>query len=86
MFLLNMYQLEFYQFIVLVKSRCSSIFPYQIKNEYQNFDLLHFQTLTSQIGKILELEDVDNGIDDYRSTTFLTFEQYRYYLFKEVFE
>lgn len=45
-----------------------------------------FQTLTSQIGKIVELEDVDKGIDDYRSTQSLTFEQYRYYLFKEVGE
>jgi hypothetical protein len=43
------------------------------------------QTLTAEIGKILELQDVDNGLDDYRSTTYLTFEQYRYYLFKEVF-
>jgi hypothetical protein len=43
-----------------------------------------FQTLTSQIGKIVELEDVDKGLDDYRSTTYLTFEQFRYYLFKEV--
>ena len=45
-----------------------------------------FQTLTSQIGKIVELEDVDKGIDDYRSKQSLTFEQYRYYLFKEVGE
>ena len=40
--------------------------------------------MTLQIGKVLELEDVDNGLDDYRSTSNLTFEQYRYYLFKEV--
>ena len=45
-----------------------------------------FQNLTLQIGKVLELEDVDNGLDDYRSTSNLTFEQYRYYLFKEVSE
>lgn len=43
------------------------------------------KNLTLQIGKVLELEDVDNGLDDYRSTSNLTFEQYRYYLFKEVF-
>ena len=42
--------------------------------------------MTLQIGKVLELEDVDNGLDDYRSTSNLTFEQYRYYLFKEVRE
>ncbi len=34
---------------------------------------------------MLELEDVDNGLDDYRSTNNLSFDQYRYYLFKEVF-
>ena len=50
-------------------------------------DLLYFffQNLTSDIGKILDLQDVENGLDDYRSTAYLTFEQYRYYLFKEVF-
>ena len=42
--------------------------------------------MTLHIGKVLELEDVDNGLDDYRSTSNLTFEQYRYYLFKEVRE
>lgn len=41
--------------------------------------------LTDEIGKILDLQDVDKGLDDYRSTSYLTFEQYRYYLFKEVF-
>ena len=44
-----------------------------------------FQNFTSDIGKILELQDVENGLDDYRSTAYLSFEQYRYYLFKEVF-
>ena len=43
-----------------------------------------FQTLTAQIGNVLDLQDVDKGIDDYRSTPNLTFDQYRYYLFKEV--
>lgn len=41
--------------------------------------------LTAEIGKILDLQDVDKGLDDYRSTSYLNFEQYRYYLFKEVF-
>jgi hypothetical protein len=36
------------------------------------------------LGTILELEDVDRGLDDYRSTNSLSFDQYRYYLFKEV--
>ena len=44
-----------------------------------------FQGLTADIGKILELDDVDKGLDDYRSTSYLTFEQYRYYMIKEVF-
>ena len=47
--------------------------------------LFLFQALTAEIGKILELDDVDKGLDDYRSTEYLNFEQYRYYLFKEVF-
>ena len=47
--------------------------------------LFFLQNLTSDIGKILDLQDVENGLDDYRSTAYLTFEQYRYYLFKEVF-
>ena len=46
--------------------------------------LIFFQTLTSEIGTVLELKDVDKGIDDYRSTPHLTFDQYRYYLSKEV--
>eukprot|EP00095_Tigriopus_kingsejongensis_P012626 maker-scaffold407_size180809-snap-gene-0.29 protein:Tk12626 transcript:maker-scaffold407_size180809-snap-gene-0.29-mRNA-1 annotation:"differentially expressed in fdcp 6-like protein" len=43
------------------------------------------KTLTSQIGAALELEDVANGLEDYRSTPSLSFDQYRFYLFKEVF-
>jgi hypothetical protein len=43
-----------------------------------------FQTLTAEIGNVLELKDVDKGIDDYKSTPHLTFDQYRYYLSKEV--
>lgn len=43
------------------------------------------KALTSQLGSALELEDVANGLEDYRSTTSLSFDQYRYYLFKEMF-
>ena len=49
------------------------------------FLFFYFQLLTAEIGKILDLQDVDKGLDDYRSTSYLNFEQYRYYLFKEVF-
>ena len=49
-----------------------------------HFLLFFFQTLTAEIGSVLELKDVDKGIDDYRSTPHLTFDQYRYYLSKEV--
>ena len=45
-----------------------------------------FQSLTAQIGTVLEIQNVENGIDEYRSTAYLTFDQYRYYLFKEVSE
>jgi len=40
--------------------------------------------LTAQIGNVLELEDVDKGLDDFRSTQSLSFDQYRFYLSKEV--
>ncbi|XP_040578966.1 switch-associated protein 70 [Lepeophtheirus salmonis] len=43
------------------------------------------KTLTSQIGDILDINSADLGLDDYRSTDALNFEQYRYYLCKEVF-
>ncbi len=41
------------------------------------------QTLIAQIGNVLDLQDVDNGLDDYRSTPSLSFDQFRFYLFKE---
>jgi hypothetical protein len=42
------------------------------------------QSLTAQIGAVVDLADVDKGLDDYRSTNSLSYDQYRYYLFKEV--
>ena len=44
-----------------------------------------FQVLTSNLGHIVEVNGVEKGLDDYRSTPNLDFEQYRYYLLKEVF-
>ncbi len=43
-----------------------------------------FQVLVAQIGNVLGLSDVDNGLDDYRSTSSLTYDQFRFYLSKEV--
>lgn len=43
------------------------------------------KVLTSSLGNILDVCGVEKGLDDYRSTSNLTFEQYRYYLLKEVF-
>lgn len=43
------------------------------------------KTLTGQIGTVLDISNAEAGLDEYRSTPYLTFDQYRYYLFKEVF-
>jgi len=43
------------------------------------------KVLTASLGNILELPGAQNGIDDYRSTDNLTFDQFRFYLKKEVF-
>ena len=43
------------------------------------------QVLTSNIGHILGIIGVENGIDEFRSTASLTFEQYRFYLNNEIF-
>ena len=34
---------------------------------------------------MLDVANAEAGLDEYRSTPYLTFDQYRYYLFKEVF-
>ena len=46
--------------------------------------LFCFQVLVAQIGNVLGLKDVDSGIDDFRSTNSLSFDQFRFYLCKEV--
>ena len=43
------------------------------------------QVLTSNIGHILGKIGVENGLDEFRSTQSLTFEQYRFYLNNEIF-
>jgi len=43
------------------------------------------KVLTASLGHILEVPGSENGLDDYRSTSYLTFDQYRFYLQKEVF-
>ncbi len=45
---------------------------------------LTFQVLVAQIGNVLGLKDVDRGIDDYRSTASLSYDEFRFYLSKEV--
>lgn len=58
---------------------------WRLLNILGNLIHIYFQTLTSQIGTALDLEHVEYGLEDYRSTNNLSFDQYRYYLFKEVF-
>ena len=74
---------------LLCNKRCNWQFFLQILYSVDSYILLitewfSLQTLTAEIGNVLELKDVDKGIDDYRSTPHLTFDQYRYYLSKEV--
>lgn len=42
------------------------------------------QVLTANIGTLMDLYGVEKGLEHYRSTQSLTFEQYMYYLQKEV--
>ena len=44
-----------------------------------------FQALTSNIGHVMGVTGAEKGLDDFQSTPTLTFEQYRFYLQKEVF-
>ena len=71
-------------FVIIVFQYCGKQ-DFEFCFSFNFFFHFIFQNFTSDIGKILELQDVENGLDDYRSTAYLTFEQYRYYLFKEVF-
>lgn len=43
------------------------------------------KVLTANIGTLMDLYNVEKGLDHYQSTSSLTFEQYLYYLQKEVF-
>ncbi|CAG9763114.1 unnamed protein product [Ceutorhynchus assimilis] len=43
------------------------------------------KVLTANIGTLLDLYGVERGLEHYRSTTTLNFEQYKYYLQNEVF-
>lgn len=41
--------------------------------------------MTANIGTLLDLYGVEKGLEHYRSTTTLNFDQYKYYLQREVF-
>jgi len=43
------------------------------------------KVLTSNLGHIVGVAGAEKGLDDFRSTTTLTFEQYRFYLQNEIF-
>jgi len=43
------------------------------------------KVLTANLGHILEVRGAEQGLDHFRGTTTLTFDQYRYYLQTEVF-
>lgn len=44
-----------------------------------------FQVLTANIGTLLDLYGVEKGLDHFRSSQELTFDEFRYYLQHEVF-
>jgi len=43
------------------------------------------KVLTANLGHILEVKGTEQGLDDFRGTPTLTFDQYRFYLQTEVF-
>lgn len=45
----------------------------------------HSQVLTANIGTLLDLYGIERGLEHFRSTSILNFDQYKYYLQKEVF-
>lgn len=47
--------------------------------------MLHFKVLTANIGTLLDLYGVERGLEHFRSTPTLNFDQFKYYLQKEVF-
>lgn len=44
-----------------------------------------FQVLTANIGTLLDLYGVEKGLDHFRSSQELTFDEFKYYLQHEVF-
>ena len=44
-----------------------------------------FEVLTANLGHILEVKGTEQGLDDFKGTPTLTFDQYRFYLQTEVF-
>lgn len=48
------------------------------------FSFQRSQVLTANIGTLMDLYGVEKGLDDYRSTQSLTFDQFLYYLQREV--
>lgn len=56
-------------------------------SRFQTFNLkkTQFQVLTANIGTLLDLYGVERGLEHFRSTPTLNFDQFKYYLQKEVF-
>ena len=51
--------------------------------KYKTF--LHFKVLTANLGHILDVKGTEQGLTDFKGSSTLTFEQYRYYVHTEVF-
>ena len=52
-------------------------------NKYKTF--LNSQVLTANLGHILDVKGTEQGLTDFKGSSTLTFEQYRYYVQTEVF-
>ena len=46
---------------------------------------MHCQVLTANLGHILDVKGTEQGLTDFKGSSTLTFEQYRYYVQTEVF-
>ena len=46
---------------------------------------MHCQVLTANLGHILDVKGTEQGLTDFKGSSTMTFEQYRYYVQTEVF-
>ena len=58
----------------------------KLRTEYIKYKtFLHCKVLTANLGHILDVKGTEQGLTDFKGSSTLTFEQYRYYVHTEVF-